>query len=341
MSNRLLVTSEYNFKSGYNTLLSTILEESIKRNVVIIPKYYHKPEIEFSSFFESYPSRNGLEKELLLFPPFVYPDDGHPLLHIFNGKNKSLFTMWEATRIGDFYIDKINMFDQIIVPNNWNKESFEQQGCTSKISVVNLGINTNIFNYTEPNNSDFFVFGTGNNDPRKRLPDVIRCFNKAFPKEKDVKLSIKISDNENRKFLDNKIVYNTKNLNKQELKDWYCSNDVFVSAVSAEGWGLMQHESMACGRPVIVPRYGGLKEFVTLENSFCLRHTEVDSTGFWEYPGAKWSKYDEEHMIETMRYCYNNRDEVKQKGKLASIDACKLTKEKFIENLLTCLGVDF
>ena len=126
MSNRLLVTSEYNFKSGYNTLLSTILEESIKRNVVIIPKYYHKPEIEFSSFFESYPSRNGLEKELLLFPPFVYPDDGHPLLHIFNGKNKSLFTMWEATRIGDFYIDKINMFDQIIVPNNWNKESFEQ-----------------------------------------------------------------------------------------------------------------------------------------------------------------------------------------------------------------------
>ena len=56
MSNRLLVTSEYNFKSGYNTLLSTILEESVKRNVVIIPKYYHRPETEFSSFFESYPS---------------------------------------------------------------------------------------------------------------------------------------------------------------------------------------------------------------------------------------------------------------------------------------------
>lgn len=341
MSNRLLVTSEYNFKSGYNTLLSTILEESIKRNVVIIPKYYHKPEIEFSSFFESYPSRNGLEKELLLFPPFVYPDDGHPLLHIFNGKNKSLFTMWEATRIGDFYIDKINMFDQIIVPNNWNKESFEQQGCTSKISVVNLGIDTNIFNYTEPNNSDFFVFGTGNNDPRKRLPDVIRCFNKAFPKEKDVRLSVKISDIENRKFLDNKIVYNTHNLNKQELKDWYCSNDVFVSAVSAEGWGLMQHESMACGRPVIVARYAGLKEFVTLDNSFCLRHTEVDSTGFWEYPGAKWSKYDEEHMIETMRYCYNNRDKVKEKGIIASKDACKLSNELFIQTLLKTLSIDF
>ena len=101
MSNRLLVTSEYNFKSGYNTLLSTLLEEVTKRGVVVIPKYYNKPDSEFGSFFESYPIRDGTEKELLLFPPFVYPDDGHPLLHIFNGKNKSLFTMWEASRIGE------------------------------------------------------------------------------------------------------------------------------------------------------------------------------------------------------------------------------------------------
>ncbi len=27
--------------------------------------------------------------------------------------------MWEASRIGDFYIDKINLFDRVIVPNKW------------------------------------------------------------------------------------------------------------------------------------------------------------------------------------------------------------------------------
>jgi glycosyltransferase involved in cell wall biosynthesis len=249
--------------------------------------------------------------------------------------------MWEASRIGDFYIDKINLFDRVIVPNKWNKQTFENQGCTSEISVVNLGVDTKVFNYTEPNNNDIFTFGTGNDDPRKRLPEVIKCFIKAFPNEKDVRLSIKVSTQTTQKFTDNRIIFNTQNFTKQQLKNWYCSNDVFVSAVSAEGWGLMQHESMACGRPVIVANYGGLKEFVTLENSFCLRHIEVDATGFWEFPGAKWSRYDEEHMIETMRYCYNNRDKVKEKGIIASKDACKLSNELFIQTLLKTLSIDF
>ncbi len=252
MSNRLLLTSEYNFVSGYNILLSTILEESVKKNVIVIPKYYNKPSEKFKSYFDNIPNRDGTEKELLLFPSFNYPDIQYHLLHILNGKNKTYFSMWEASRIGDFYIDKINLFDRVIVPNKWNKQTFENQGCTSEISVVNLGIDTNVFNYTEPNNNDIFTFGTGNDDPRKRLPEVIKCFIKAFPNEKDVRLSIKISNQLSQRFSDNRITTNTQNLTKQQLKDWYCSNDVFVSAVSAEGWGLMQHESMACGRPVIV-----------------------------------------------------------------------------------------
>jgi glycosyltransferase involved in cell wall biosynthesis len=341
MSNRLLLTSEYNFVSGYNILLSTILEESVKKNVIVIPKYYNKPSDKFKLYFNNVPNRNGTEKELLLFPSFNYLNNYHPLCHILNGKNKTYFTMWEASRIGDFYIDKINIFDKIIVPNKWNKQTFENQGCTSEISVVNLGVDTDIFNYTKPNDNDVFIFGTGNDDPRKRLSEVIKCFIKAFPNEKDVRLSIKISNQTIQKFTDNRIIFNTQNLTKKQLKDWYCSNDVFVSAVSAEGWGLMQHESMACGRPVIVANYGGLKEFVTLENSFCLRHTEVDATGHWETPGGKWSKYDEEHMIETMRYCYNNRDKVKEKGIIASKDACKLSNNLFIETLLKTLSIDF
>jgi len=341
MSNRLLLTSEYNFVSGYNILLSTILEESVKKNVIVIPRYYNKPSEKFKSYFDNIPNRDGSEKELLLFPSFTYPDNYHPLLHIFNGKNKSLFTMWESSRIGDFFIDKINTFDRVIVPNKWNKQTFENQGCTSEIFVVNLGIDTKIFNYTEPNNNDIFTFGTGNDDPRKRLPEVIKCFIKAFPNVKDVRLSIKISAQTIQKFTDSRIVFNTQNFTKHQLKDWYCSNDVFVSAVSAEGWGLMQHESMACGRPVIVANYGGLKEFVTEDNSFCLNHTEVDATGFWEFPGAKWSKYDEEHMVETMRYCYHNRDKVKEKGQLASKDVCRLSNELFIQNLYNCLGINF
>lgn len=340
MINRLLLSSQYNFESGYNILLSTILDECIKRNIVVIPKFYSKPSEKFKYYFNNIQKLNGTEKELLLFSSFNYPDLQHPLTHLFNGKNKTLFTMWESSKIGDFYIEKINMFDQIIVPNKWNKQTFEEQGCKSEIKVINLGIDTKLYSYTEPSDRDLFIFGTGNDDPRKRLPEVIKCFIKAFPNEKDVRLSVKITNQYPYKFSDNRIQFVTRNLTKDELKQWYCNNDVFVSAVSAEGWGLMQHESMACGRPVIVANYGGLKEFVTLENSFCLRYIEVDATGCWEYPDAKWSRYDEDHMIETMRYCYNNKDKTKEKGIIASKDVCKLSNDLFIENLLSVLSVD-
>ena len=341
MSNRLLISSEYNYKSGYDTVLTMILDGCKIRNVVVIPRFYSKPNDKYCSYFKNIDVREGEEQELLVYPSFNYLDLSHPLTHVVSGKNKNYFTMWEASKVGDFFIDKINILDHIIVPNQWNKQSFLSQGCVSKISVVNLGIDTNVFNYAAQNNNDCFVFGTGNDDPRKRLPDVIKCFIKAFPNEKDVRLSVKTSTQITQKFTDNRIVFNTQKLSKDELKDWYCSIDVFVSAVSAEGWGLMQHESMACGRPVIASNYGGLKEFMTEQNSFCLDYDEVDATGFWEFPGAKWSKFNEEHMIETMRYCYNNRNIVNEKGKLASVDACKLSSDRFIENLFSVLSIDF
>jgi hypothetical protein len=44
-------------------------------------------------------------------------------------------------------------------------------------------------------------------------------------------------------------------------------------------------------------------------------------------------------MIETMRYCYNNRDKVIEKGKKASIDARKLNKQNFLDNLEKILNL--
>jgi hypothetical protein len=70
-----------------------------------------------------------------------------------------------------------------------------------------------------------------------------------------------------------------------------------------------------------------------------LDYTEVPSTDFWETPRGKWSKYDEDHMIETMRYCYNNRDVVKQKGILASKDVSKLNIQNFIFNIITLIDI--
>lgn len=339
MLNRFLLSSDFNFSSGYKTLLYTIISESHKRKINIIPKIYNNVAEDLKDFFDFTQKRNGTEHELALFPAFNYPDHFHYLTHLFDGKNKTYFTMWEASRIGDFFIDKINIMDRVIVPNKWNKECFINQGCKTDINVLNLGIDTSVFRYTHSNEDDIFTFGTGNNDPRKRLIEVIRCFIKAFPNKKDVRLKIKISNRNINKFTDDRIIIGFDHYTPSQLKTWYDSIDVFVSGVSAEGWGFMQHESMACGRPIIAANYGGLSEFVNENNSFCLNYKEVDATGYWEFPGAKWSQYDEDHMIETMRYCYQNRQKVKEKGLIACKEVLNFSNEKFIQNLFSILKV--
>lgn len=332
------ITSGYNVTSGYATILDVLLGYFIKRNIPYRPRSLTDVDTRFLKHFENI--EYFKEKiDLLLFPICAELDIRNPMFHLNAHPNRVFFTMWESTRIGDLLIDKLNNNKSLIVPNKWNKCNFLNQGCDVPIHVVPLFIDTQLFNYVAPTDSDVFVFGTANDDPRKRIEQTIRCFLKAFPDKKDVKLKVKVNGVTKLKYVDPRIEICNINLTNEQLKEWYHELNVFVSGVSAEGWGLMQHESMACGRPIIAARYAGLAEFMTSNNSFCLNYKEVDSEGSWKVPGGKWSRYDEDDMISTMRYCYNNPHVVYQKGQLASFDASKFTIDAFIENILKVINM--
>jgi len=333
----ITLSSCYNFESGYQTILQTLLDTLPLNSCNVRPRSLSVILPVFKKYFENV-LYNKENCDLLLTTPCNQIDLVNPLFHIAPHRCRLFYTMWESTRVSDIFIDQLNKTKVVMVPNNWNRVNFQNQGCEVPIHVVPLFVDTSVYNYVQPNEGDIFVFGTANDDPRKRLYETIRCFLRAFPSQKDVALKVKTS-NGYLKFSDNRIQVVNAKLTNHQLKEWYCSNDVFVSGVSAEGWGLMQHESMACGRSVIAPIYAGLSEFMTTENSFSLNYTEVPSTGYWENPGGKWSKYDEDHMIETMRHCYNNREIVKQKGKLASQNVSGLNIQNFINNIITLIDI--
>lgn len=334
----ITITSGYNLTSGYATILHVLLQEFKNKNIKFRPRSITDTHKQFENYFENIEYFKE-SCDLLLFPSMPNIDISNPLFHLNAHSNRLFFTMWESSRIGDLVIDKYNNNKALIVPNNWNKHNFINQGCSVPIHVIPLFIDTQIFNYSPPEKSDFFIFGAANNDPRKRLDSTIRCFLKAFPDKKDVKLKVKINESTKIKFTDSRIEICNTNLKTDELKNWYHKLNVFVSGVSAEGWGLMQHESMACGRPVIATAYAGLSEFMTDKNSYCLKYKEVSSEGFWKVPGGKWSQYDEENMIETMRYCYNNQNKTIEKGVLAAQDVSIFTKKKFIDNILNVINI--
>ena len=334
----LTLTSNYNFVSGYGELLSTILTELPLYDYNVIPRSYTPIYDKYIKYFDK---------------PFVYDDqlvdlcllsmnnligNENVLTHLKFDRPRILLTMWESTRINDLIIEILNKFVHIIVPNNYVKSNLINQGLSTKIDVVPLFCDTDFFVYKEHIVKDKFVFGISNEDPRKNLNRVVRCFLKTFKNVKNVELQVKTCVTSDSKISDSKLKYINQYYTKSELRDWYYNLDVYVSGATCEGWGMMQQESLCCGRPIIYTNYGGLSEFVTNKSSFQVDYDEVYSTGCWGGYGGKWSEFKESDMSDTMLFCYNNIEEVKSKGKDASINAQSFSKNNFIKNLNNILS---
>jgi len=58
---------------------------------------------------------------------------------------RMLFTMMETRRLHPMYVDRCSFADEVVVPSKWCKQMFEESGVKRPISVVPLGVDTNIY----------------------------------------------------------------------------------------------------------------------------------------------------------------------------------------------------
>jgi glycosyltransferase involved in cell wall biosynthesis len=333
------LSSYYNFTSGYGEVLRFLIENLPQNGYNIIPRTYSIISSEFLQCFEN--SKN-LDPNLLDFSLLSLTNDlgsSNMFLQMDFSRPRILYTMWESTRINDMMIEVMNKYKHVCVPNHYNKNNFINQGLKCPIEVIPLFCDTNIYTYRSHEFRDRFVFGISNEDPRKNLDKLTMCFLKAFKNVKNVELHVKTCSGLSNRFFDSRIVYNSNKVSKEHLRDWYCNLDVYVSGATCEGWGMMQQESMCCGRPLIFTNYGGLTEYCNNTNGFEVKFKEVYSTKQWGEYAGKWSEFDEDDLINKMVYCYNNRNEVKEKGFIASKDASLFTEERFINNIVNILNL--
>lgn len=334
----ITLSSKYNSVSGYGELLYTILTELPSKGYNIIPRTYSDISDRYLKFFNKSHTFNPSLLDLSVLCMSNDISIENVLTHMSFDRPRVLLTMWESTRVNDLVVEILSKFTHVIVPNNYNRINFLNQGLNTKIDVVPLFCDTENYVYKDSFIKDKFIFGISNEDPRKNLHKVTMCFLKAFNGIKDVELQIKTCSSVDQRILDPRLKYINSKYNKEQLRDWYHNLDVYVSGVTCEGWGMMQQESLCCGRPIIYTNYGGLKEFVNNEIAFEVKYNEVYSTGCWGKHGAKWADFDEQSMIEKMLYCYSNRNEVISKGKKSSVIASKYSKELFIKNLSDILN---
>ena len=335
---KITLSSKYNSVSGYGELLYTLLNDLPAAGYDIIPRTYSTISDRYINFFNK---RHIFDESLLDLSILCMSNDisiENVLTHMRFDRPRILLTMWESTKVNDLIVEILSRFDHIIVPNSYNRNNFINQGLSTKIDVVPLFCDTETYVYKQHDIKDKFVFGISNEDPRKNLDKVTMCFLKAFAGVKNVELQIKTCTSITKKVLDPRLKYINAKYTKEQLRDWYHNLDMYVSGATCEGWGMMQQESLCCGRSIIYSDYGGLKEFVNNEIGFEVGYNEVYSTGCWGSYAAKWSEFNEQDMIEKMLYCYNNRDQVISKGKKAAVTASKYNKDLFLKNISVILN---
>lgn len=263
------------------------------------------------------------EWELLMHPPNSFCPTP--------GKKTAMLTMYESTRLPPYGVEFLNKASLVIVPTSWNASCFSACGVETEIRTLPLGVDPELFQWRHfpASIDDLVVFGTAgrmaHGGVRKGINEVIQAFQKAFPTAKDVRLHVKaFPDCPVIELNDPRIIVTRAYFSDQQFANWIQHIHVFVSAARAEGWGLIQHESLAMGRPVMTVNFGGVREFFRpdfgYEVEYRLRPAQMAYAGC-----GHWAEPDEDSMVEQMRRIYLNKVEAIAKGARAAAYIAPLT----------------
>lgn len=215
------------------------------------------------------------------------------------GCRNVVYTAWEATRIPAHWNSLLNAMDAVLVPSRCNQEAFVASGVRSPVVVVphiarsywhefgvkeldafkaNLGL--------APARLTLLTIGTGL--PRKNLGQLIRSFVEAFDHTSPIQLLIKTSKmTEAEKFPHAQVEFEQKihqiatemgrefstwplirwiaddQLSPRAIDALHAIADCFVSFSHGEGFGLGAFDAASNGTPVVMPAWGGQRDFLS------------------------------------------------------------------------------
>lgn len=274
-----------------------------------------------------------------------------------------LNTVWETTKIPDYWLPIINKFDAVCVPSTQNIEAMINSGVHVPIFLAPHGADTNTFN---PDNSKVtfseaegkFVFVSVFDFQHRKNPEtLLRAYWEEFTADDNVLLVIKTYGN-SRKKIKNAIMTYKKRLgfgnqtapfivltgicDEEQLKGIYTLGNAFVLPTRGEGVGLPMIEALSSGTPVIATGWGGQMEYLNEQNSFLINYKlsspvkSMDSENaistiyrdLFEDAGQLWAEADLNHLKKQMRYAYDNPVLCKQKGGQGRKDMLKMTWDR-------------
>jgi glycosyltransferase involved in cell wall biosynthesis len=192
---------------------------------------------------------------------------------------KIAYNVWETTRQPDVFFQKLQEYDQVWVPTEWQRQCTIEQGISAeKVKVVREGVDVNTFQPKHretsiPNDRPFRFLLVGRWDYRKSTKEIIETFVKTFSEDENVELILSVDNpfaTDGMKTTEERLkkwnIYHkglkiVNHLSKEEYVEMIKTSDVFISCARGEGWNLPLIEAMSCGIPCLYSNWGGQLEF--------------------------------------------------------------------------------
>lgn len=256
-----------------------------------------------------------------------------------SGRYRVGYSMLEVTGIPPDWVEQANALDEIWVPSKFNRDTFASSGVHRPIKVMPLGVDVNYFHPFVKSGKldDRFVFMSVFEWGERKAPEVLlQAYNQEFSSSDDTVLLLKVINTDPAVNIERQVeamrlrpdrapvvMVVNQNIPSYQMGSLYCSSDCFVLPTRGEGWGMPTLEAMACGLPTISTSWSAQSEFFDEEVGYPIEIKRlipaVAKCPY--YAGFEWADPDTDHLAALMRHVYENRQEARAKGMLASVRA--------------------
>lgn len=251
------------------------------------------------------------------------------------------FTMYESTEIPKPALAFLKERKQIIVPCAHDEKVFRSHGLT-RVDVCHLSCSPRYTALPPLDNLVFLHNGADYGCPmRKRSADIIKAFQRAFPRQGDVHLIVKKTPNCAKLLnFDRRVTVIAHTMDSKALKSLTARAHCGVYLSGQESWGYPHLDMMATGRPVISPIYGGPAEYLDDTCGYSLPYSMIRVPKPYFKGIGHTAKASTDALVERFRFLYQNREDIVLKGVMAYRRALGFTELKFRSRLTALLSLN-
>jgi glycosyltransferase involved in cell wall biosynthesis len=253
--------------------------------------------------------------------------------HYLSHGNKNRFAIWnyETTVLPHGFAKNYRFSDRMLPSSQFSKKIFADAGVPEEnMVVVPHGVNLDKFESVEPyplktKKSFKILANIAQPHIRKNIPGLLEAYGKAFTKQDDVCLVLKVVNKPPTEAFDvsfNEIYTTFKQKYKNhaeveilsnfiiDIEGLYKSCHAVITMTHAECFWMPGLEGMAAGNLIIAPKYGGQLDYMNASNSLLIDGTIGKADRRMQYwtqsPYAAVFNPSIDHAIDVLRFAKDN-----------------------------------